>query len=246
DFQIWLNDEQERHGIEFRLVNTYKRSELYTRQLRYVCSRTGTGGEKGYIKTHPDWNRKRGPKRTDCECTLLVKQYPEISTILGNYTSTHNHDLGNANLPFTQIPKNAREHIAALLRMKVAPDHILKMLHRGVYDQDTLFECDLNADSVAARTEFIELRDIRRIEKDIEAEAVRLHPDDGQSILKWVERLKAKGYLLGFKSKTDPAPPGSGLAPDLFLLMIQTDWQRSMFAKYGEKLVCIDATHNVT
>jgi hypothetical protein len=120
------------------------------------------------------------------------------------------------------------------------------MLHRGVYDQDTLFECDLNADSVAARTEFIELRDIRRIEKDIEAEAVRLHPDDGQSILKWVERLKAKGYLLGFKSKTDPAPPGSGLAPDLFLLMIQTDWQRSMFAKYGEKLVCIDATHNVT
>ncbi|KAJ7241759.1 hypothetical protein C8J57DRAFT_1084823 [Mycena rebaudengoi] len=197
--------------MEFRLVNTYKRSELYTRQLRYVCSRTGTGGEKGYITTHPDWNRKRGPKRTDCECTLLVKQYPEISTILGNYTSTHNHDLGNANLPFTQIPKNAREHIAALLRMKVAPDHILKMLHRGVYDQDTLFECDLNADSVAARTEFIELRDIRRIEKDIEAEAVRLHPDDGQSILKWVERLKAKGYLLGFKSKTDPAPPGSGI-----------------------------------
>ncbi|KAJ7290632.1 hypothetical protein C8J57DRAFT_1001584, partial [Mycena rebaudengoi] len=118
DFQIWFNDEQERHGIEFHLVNTYKRSELYTRQLRYVCSRTGTGGEKGYIKTHPDWNRKRGPKRTDCECTLLVKQYPEISTVLGNYTSTHNYDLGNANLPFTQIPKNAREHIATLLRMK--------------------------------------------------------------------------------------------------------------------------------
>ncbi|KAJ7828010.1 hypothetical protein B0H13DRAFT_1917304 [Mycena leptocephala] len=74
ELQTWLDDEQECRG-KFRLVNTYKRSELYTRQLRYVCARTGTGGEKDYIKIHPDWNRKRGPKQTDCECTLLVKQF---------------------------------------------------------------------------------------------------------------------------------------------------------------------------
>jgi hypothetical protein len=28
--------------------------------------------------------------------------------------------------------------------------------------------------------------------------------------------------------------------------MIQTDWQRRMFEKYGEALMCIDATHNTT
>ncbi|KAJ7468311.1 hypothetical protein B0H11DRAFT_2306036, partial [Mycena galericulata] len=203
-------------------------------------------GQKAYTKLHPDWNRKRGPKRTDCKCTLIIKQYPDVPTVLGNYSDTHNHDLGNANLPFTQIPKAAREHIAGLLRMKVAPEHIVSLFRSWAYDKDDLFEQNLDADFVAERTEFIELRDIRRIEKEIEAEAVRLHPDDGQSTMRWVENLRNKGHLLGFKSKIDPVPPGSNLAPDLFLLMIQTDWQRKMFAKYGGAILCIDGTHNVT
>ncbi|KAJ7677638.1 hypothetical protein B0H17DRAFT_888863, partial [Mycena rosella] len=99
--------------------------------------------------------------------------------ILGNYSSTHNHLLGNANLPFTQILKDTKEHIVCLLRLGVSADHILKMLHRGVYDGDTLFDQD--STRVAECTEFIELRDIRRIQKGIEAEMVQLHPDDGQS-----------------------------------------------------------------
>ncbi|KAJ7666510.1 hypothetical protein B0H17DRAFT_876666, partial [Mycena rosella] len=102
-------------------------------------------------------------------------------TVLGNYTDTHDHPLSNVNLPYTQIPKHTREYIAGLLWQKVAPDHILQLLHRGVYDQDDLFERDQDDQCVASRAEFIELRDIRRIEKQIEAEAVRLHPDDAIS-----------------------------------------------------------------
>jgi hypothetical protein len=83
-----------------------------------------------------------------------------------------------------------------------------------VYDQDDLFEQDLDGSSVADHTEFITLRDIRRIGKDIEAENVRLHPDDGQFTLKWVDTLQRKGHLLGFKSKTDPSPPGSNVPAD--------------------------------
>ncbi|KAJ7691317.1 hypothetical protein B0H17DRAFT_1133839 [Mycena rosella] len=88
------------------------------------------------------------------------------------------------------------------------------------------FSRPYNSTRVAKRTEFIELQDIRRIQKGIEAETVRLHPDDGQSTLQWIERLRRAGHLLGFKSKTDPIPPGSDLTPDIFMLMIQTDWQR--------------------
>jgi hypothetical protein len=77
-------------------------------------------------------------------------------------------------------------------------------------------------------------------------ETVQLHPDDGQSTIRWVENLRAKGHLLGFKSKTDPSPPDSGVPEDAFTLMTQTDWQRHMFQKYGGNLLCIDATHNVT
>jgi hypothetical protein len=54
-----------------------------------------------------------------------VKEYPGVSTILGNYRDEHNHALGNANLPFTQISKETREYIAGLLRLKVTPEHIV-------------------------------------------------------------------------------------------------------------------------
>ncbi|KAJ7511851.1 hypothetical protein B0H11DRAFT_1700081 [Mycena galericulata] len=246
DFQNWIAEEQRSRAIELRLVNTYQGLPEFERQLRYVCSRGGTGGIKTYLKSHPEWNRKIETKRTDCKCRLLVKQYPGISTVLGDYRDEHDHKLGNANLRFTQIPKETREHIAALLRLKLEPDHILRLIHQGVYDNDDLFERDLDSDFVAARTEFIQLRDIRRIQKEIQAESVRLDPDDGISTLRWVERLRARGYLLDFKSKTDPPPPGSGLASDVFTLMFQTDWQRKQFARYGESLLCIDATHNVT
>ncbi|KAJ6490439.1 hypothetical protein DFH09DRAFT_947897, partial [Mycena vulgaris] len=245
-FKTWLLAEQQTLGIELRLVNTYAGLPEYERQCRYVCSRKGTGGIKAYTKLHPNWNRKRQSKRTDCNAHILVKQYPGTPIILGNYSAAHDHSLGNANLPFTQIPTETREYIAGLLRLKVSPDYILKILHCGAYEGDEGFEHDLDDTLVATRTEFIELRDIRRIEKQIEAETVRLHPDDGLSTIRWVERLRLKDQLLGFKSKTDLVPPGSNLAPDIFTLMIQSNWQRSMFQKYGEHLLCIDATHNVT
>jgi hypothetical protein len=92
----------------------------------------------------------------------------------------------------------------------------------------------------------IQLHDIRRIEKQIEAETVHLDPDNGISTLRWVHNLQRKGQLLGFKSRSDPPPLGSGLDQDIFVCMIQTNWQRSMFAKYGKGILCIDATHNTT
>lgn len=93
---------------------------------------------------------------------------------------------------------------------------------------------------------FIQLRDILRTKKDIEAETVRLHPDDGESIRVWVEELCRQGFLLGFKAKSDPPPPGSGLESDMFSLMVQTKWQQKKYAELGQHLVCIDGTHNTT
>jgi hypothetical protein len=114
-----------------------------------------------------------------------------------------------------------------------------------VYHSDDIFNYD-EEDVPADRSEFIQLSDIRRIEKEIEAESVRFHSDDGLSTLQWVKQLEAKGHLLGFKAKSDPPPPGSGLDADVFTLMLQTNWQRTMFQKYGSALLCIDATHNTT
>jgi hypothetical protein len=122
----------------------------------------------------------------------------------------------------------------------------LQLFHRSVYNADTIFNNDLQEGTVANRNEVIQLRNIHRIEKQIEAETVCLDLDDGISTLCWVHNLQRKGQLLGFKSRSDPPPPGSGLDQDVFVCMIQTNWQRSMFAKYGQGILCIDATHNTT
>ncbi|KAJ7739181.1 hypothetical protein B0H16DRAFT_1260250, partial [Mycena metata] len=118
EFQGWLGLEQQGRGMELHLMTTYHGLPEFERQLRYVCSRGGTGGVKPYTKRHPEWHRKIPNKRTGCECVLLVKQYPGVTTVLGNYRDEHNHPLGNANLPFIQIPKETREYIAGLLRLK--------------------------------------------------------------------------------------------------------------------------------
>jgi hypothetical protein len=122
----------------------------------------------------------------------------------------------------------------------------LELVHRGAYHNNTQSDDDLEDTSNPVRTEFIQLRDIRRIEKDIKAEDIQLDSDDGRSTLLWVKRLRANGYLLGFKSKTDPPPPNSYLAPDVFTLMVQTGWQRKMCRRYSNTILCIDAIHNVT
>ncbi|KAK6971284.1 hypothetical protein R3P38DRAFT_3242736 [Favolaschia claudopus] len=246
EFLTWRDEEQVQKGIQFKRVKVYEYNSNphFGQQTRFVCSRKGTGGVKNYTKAHPEWKQKQESMRTDCPCVLLVKTYPNVSTVLGNYTDEHNHDLGNQNLRFTRISKETREYIAGLLRLKVSPNHILHLIHGGVYHQDSLFDSDDT--TTASRNDFIQLQDIRRIEKAIEAESIRLHSGDGESTLLWVERLRAQGMLLGFKAKSQPPPADSGLEPDVFILMVQTKWQKQKFEQYGRELVCIDATHNTT
>jgi hypothetical protein len=112
-------------------------------------------------------------------------------------------------------------------------------------DHLTQQQVDLE-DRVASCTDFIQLRDIQCIEKDIEAETIQLDPEDVCSIRKWVKILRDKDCLLGFKSKSDPVPSGWNVAQDVFILMVQTPWQQKMFAKYDSGILCIDGTHNTS
>ncbi|KAJ7022387.1 hypothetical protein C8F04DRAFT_923329, partial [Mycena alexandri] len=108
DFEVWLANEQQAQTIELRLVNTSHISPLYDRRLRYVCSRARTGGKKEYTKLHPEWNRKIQSKFTDFPCSLIVKQYPGTTVVLGKYSPDHNHPTGNGNLRFVRIPAATR------------------------------------------------------------------------------------------------------------------------------------------
>jgi hypothetical protein len=80
----------------------------------------------------------------------------------------------------------------------------------------------------------------------MEAQEIRLHPQDGPSIMLWAAQLQEEGALLAFKASCDPPPAGSFLAPDAFVLIVQTEYQREMFRKLGHAFMGIDATHNTT
>ena len=73
-----------------------------------------------------------------------------------------------------------------------------------------------------------------------------MHRNDGESVLQWVDCLQKSGEILAFKSSAEPAPGGSGLAPDTFVLIIQTRYQKEVFEKYGQAFAGVDATHDTT
>ena len=63
----------------------------------------------------------------------------------------------------------------------------------------------------------------------LEAENIRLDKDDGKSMLHWVDKLWESGEIIAFKSSISAIPEGSALAPDAFVLEIQTEYQKEVY-----------------
>ena len=80
----------------------------------------------------------------------------------------------------------------------------------------------------------------------IEAENIRLDKNDGESVLHWVEKLRESGEIIAFKSSTGAVPDRSALAKDAFVLVIQTEYQKEVYQKWGNEFIGVDATHNTT
>jgi hypothetical protein len=80
---------------------------------------------------------------------------------------------------------------------------------------------------------------------ELEAREIQLHPKDGLSTILWALRLAAEQAILAFKMGDDPAPMGSHLASDVFVLIIQMQYQKEMFHALGNSFMGIDATHNM-
>lgn len=125
-FNAWRREEEVRYSIEL-IASTVKRGgPLWTEKRLYVCSRQMSGGRKDYEKKNPDWKRKIGSKKTGCRCRVVIKRYPHTDIILGNYTSTHDHEVGADNIAYTRMSGVAREHIRSMLEQKVDHKEIVR------------------------------------------------------------------------------------------------------------------------
>jgi hypothetical protein len=80
----------------------------------------------------------------------------------------------------------------------------------------------------------------------IEAWEIQLHPKDGPSIILWALQLAMEYTILAFKLSNDPAPMGSCLASDVFILIIQVQYQKVMFRTLSNSFMGLDMTHNTT
>jgi hypothetical protein len=71
----------------------------------------------------------------------------------------------------------------------------------------------------------------------MEAKEIRLNPKDGPSIILWAAQLQEEGSLLAFKMSCDPPPPGSCLAHSVFVLIVQTKYQKESFRRFGNSFI---------
>jgi hypothetical protein len=80
----------------------------------------------------------------------------------------------------------------------------------------------------------------------VENQEIRYNENDAISLQVWISKIQQDGGEALLKDILDPAPPGSGLSPNAFVLCVQTKFQKDQFQKLGSNFVSIDATHNTS
>ena len=110
------------------------------------------------------------------------------------------------------------------------------------FQKNKLCECF----SEDERDHYITMGEICRIRKEVLRAEIRLDANDAHSTRIWVDKLQSQGNFMYYKDKQDPPPEGSDLANNLFMLCIQTTFQKGAYERLGNRFLGIDATHNVT
>ena len=80
----------------------------------------------------------------------------------------------------------------------------------------------------------------------MENQVIQHDDNNAISLQVWISNIQQDSDEATLKDKLDPPPLGSGLSLDVFVLCIQTKFQKDQFQKLGCNFVSIDATHNTT
>jgi hypothetical protein len=125
EFEVWRREEELAYSIELIPSNTVHRKRLWTLKRTYVCSCQPSGGPSKYQKKFLEWQQKIGSKKMGCRCSVIIKFYLHTPTILGCYVSKHDHEIGLANIAYTQMSQVAREKINYKLSQKIDPREVV-------------------------------------------------------------------------------------------------------------------------
>ena len=89
------------------------------------------------------------------------------------------------------------------------------------------------------------MQEICRIRKEVQKADIQLDTNDAQSTRIWVNDLQLQGEFVYYKNKLDPPSERSDLANNLFVLCIQTKYQKDAYKCLGNRFLGINTTHNV-
>ena len=119
-FLAWVASEESNKTIELVVSQTLRSTDSPDWQERSVlrCSCGLTGGKSDYQKQH-EWERKIPSKKTDCQCNLTIKRYPNTEVILGKYHDEHNHPLGDDNLRFLRLSDKIRNLVMDMVHIGI-------------------------------------------------------------------------------------------------------------------------------
>ena len=143
-------------------------------------------------------------------------------------------------------------HKEELARLRISEDlrkNIASKLQEGASEKKILDGIHNNVHRDISREHLVTLQDIQNICRQYNIGGIQRHSNDLQSVKIRVEEMSSQIYnpvLLHKVQGEEPCIEMENLRKEDMLLVIQTEFQRDMMVKFGNNIVCLDATHGTT
>ena len=108
EFDMWRREEEHIYSIELIGSTSRTGGKLWSWRQLYICGHEASGGG-AYKKKHPERKCKIATKKSGCRCSITIKLYPHMSTVLGHYIAEHDHEIGFANIAYTRLSGASQE-----------------------------------------------------------------------------------------------------------------------------------------
>ena len=173
-----------------------------------------------------------GTCKIERNCTATMKVTTnEDSTV--DISMCYTHYGHQKELQHTWLTKERRKEIAAQIQRGVSKDKILHDIRNNV---GTTFY----------RHHLVSNEDLKNIKNAFGLNEIQRHPNDQQSVLSWIKEWEASesNPVLFYKLQGEPCEDESlHLQKEDFMIIIQSEAQKTMAKQFGKNGICCDSTH---
>ena len=187
----------------------------------FYCNRAGTFTPRGQQLRQ---EKSQGTRKIGKQCTAHIKA--KVNEDNGHvevmYCATHNHVV---RLAHVQIPNQTRMIIASKLKQGISMERILDDIRESVSNG-------------LCRQHLVTRQDLHNIKAQYNIDGIVRHKNDLTSVRVWVQEMSTLEYnpVLIFKPQGESK---DNFTENDFLLVLQTEFQRDMFQRFGSVAVCV-------